>query len=158
MSQPTIYQLALEIAKSQGWRNVTRGPLYRLARERGLVGSTQLEATWCKNNLRGNNSMARIRAALSREPGLTGGEPSGSKSPAWKDLNRQTILDKAFELAQSQGLMVSRAVIAEAAGVSPGTVSGMWGGMAELRSAVIARAREKGVEKILHQAAALGLT
>lgn len=157
MSQPTIYDLALEIAKAQGWRNVTRGPLYRLARQRGLVGEEQNEKNWCKN-LRGNNSLSRIRARLSTEPDLPDGQMQGSTSPAWREFNRTNILDKAFELAQSKGLMVKRVDIAEAAGVSPCYVSLAWGGMEALRSAVIERAREKGDKRLLDQADALGIS
>lgn len=158
MTKPTIYGLALEIAEREGWRNVTRGPLFQLCKERGLVGSS-IEATWCKNSLRGPNSMTNIRRKLSAEPGITEGAPgSGGTSPAWKDANKQNVLDKAYALARTHGLMVSRAVIAEEAGVSAGTVSGIWGGMQNLRQAVIEKARMDGALGIVDQGRAMGLT
>lgn len=159
MAIPTIYNLALELARKDGWRNVTRGPLFKLCKERGLVDDKSLESTWCKNNLRGANSMACIRDRLRLEDGVPDGTPQGERSPAWKDVNQGLILDKAYELSVTRGrLMVSRADIAEAAGVSPATVSGMWEGMPALRQAVIRRARENGVQRLLDQADALGLT
>lgn len=159
MSLPTIYELALELARKDGWRNVTRTPLFRLAKERGLVSKGTTEPTWCKNYLRGSNSMSCLRARLRQEPGVPDGVPQGERSPAWKDVNRELILDKAFDLAVSRGrLIIPRADIAEAAGVSPATVSGMWGSMQKLRDAVIERAREKGAQRLVDQADALGLT
>ena len=158
MTKPTIYGLALELAKREGWRNVTRAPLFQLCKERGLVGPS-LEATWCKNNLRGANSMTNIRRMLSAEPGIVEGvSHGGGTSPAWKDANKQNVLESAFELAKRHGLMVSRARIAKEAGVSAGTVSGIWGGMQNLRNAVIERARLDGDQGIVDQGRAMGLT
>lgn len=158
MTKPTVYGLALEIARRDGWRNVTRAPLFQLCNERGLVGASS-EATWCKNNLRGDNSMTNIRRLLSAEPGITEGVPSGGgTSPAWKDVNKQTVLESAFELAKRHGLMVSRARIAAEAGVSAGTVSGIWGGMENLRHAIIEQARRDGDQTIVDQGRAMGLT
>lgn len=159
MTQPTIYELALELARTDGWRNVTRGPLFKLCKARGLVGDDCAEKYWCGNNFRGANSLSCIRTRLSAEPDLLQGVPRGEKSPAWKEVNQGLILDKAYDLVVAKRrLMISRAVIAEAAGVSPATVSGMWGGMDALRLAVVNRARAEGRKWVVDQADALGLT
>ena len=159
MQLPTIYELALELARKDGWRNVTRTPLFNLAKERGLVSPGTTEPNWCKNYLRGSNSMSCLRAVLRHAEGVQDGMPQGERSPAWKEVNRELILDKAYELANSRGrLMIPRADIAEASGVSPATVSGMWGDMQALRQAVIQRAETLGNKRLIDQAHALGLT
>lgn len=161
MTQPSIYDLALELARKDGWRNVTRGPLFELAKARGLVGEKTSEDNWCKNYLRGGNAMSSIRSRLRVEPGVPDGGETGrdANSPAWRDVNRAQILDSAYNLAVTQSrLMIPRADIAEAAGVSPASVSKIWGSMKALRLAVVDRARTEKVKRIVDQADALGLT
>lgn len=155
----TIYELALELARTHGWRNVTRTPLFALAKERGIVGEGTTEPNWCKNYLRGANSLSCIREKLRHGPDLPDGTPRGERSPAWRDVNKGLIFDKAYNLAVTQGrLMIPREQIASASGVSPATVTGLWGGMKTLRLAIVEKARAEGIERLVHQADAIGLT
>lgn len=160
MQQPSIYDLALELARKVGWRNVTRGPLFQLAKERGIVEPETDEKNWCKN-LRGANSMSCIRSRLRTEPDVPDGSENGrdANSPAWREVNRDQILQSAYDLAASRGrLLIPRADVAEAAGVSPASVSKIWGSMDTLRLAVVARAKLEGPKKLVDQADAVGLT
>lgn len=162
MQQKTIYDVALELAREVGWRNVTRGPLFAKCREAGLVLKDQTEKNWCSNNMRGGHGLSAIRSRLRNEPGITEGEnsdPKTSRSGSWTEINREVILDSAYALAVAENrLMIPRDRIAEAAGVSGATINNIWGGMPNLRMAVVAKARAEGQQRLVDQADAIGLT
>lgn len=154
-----VWNVALELAKRDGWRNVTRRPLIAALQQAGVIpgdrDQNQCE-NWCRNYLRGNNSLSRLRARLSKEPGIGEGKRRGERSPAWSDVNRDQVFEAAYKLVIDQGkLMVPRSEIAEAAGVSNGYVSILWDGMPNLRKAIVERARVEGHERIVLQAEAL---
>lgn len=154
----SIYDVALELAKANGWRNVTRKPLVALARKRGLIPEAMTDENWCKN-LRGTNSLSQLRSRLRLEPGLPDGTPQGEHTPAWKDANRQVILDTAYRLAvDSDQIVIPRKRVAEEAGVSVGLIYVHWGEMANLRTAVAEKAKSDGRQNLVLQAQAIGLT
>lgn len=153
--KPTINDVALGLAREIGWRNVTRSPLLAACVRDGLVDE-QHAAVWGTNNFRGDNALSKIRGRLSTA-GLPEGLPAGSTSSVWRERTRDLILDEAFRLStERQQLMIPRWEIAAAVGVSSGLVSLAWGGMDNLRRAVVARAGESSVLGL--QAAAIGLT
>jgi hypothetical protein len=161
MSETTVYDVALELARRDGWRNLTRSPLYALAKEKGIVPEGQSESNWCKN-LRGGHGLSSLRSRVRLVPGVEEGVLSSgqsSRSGSWKDVNKQIILDTAYALAEQENkLMIPRAQIAEMAGVSGTQVNLLWGTMGELRLAIVKRAREKGNRRLVDQADAIGLT
>lgn len=154
----SIYDVALELARANGWRNVTSKPLIKLARQRGLIPEGTADENWRKN-LRGSNSMSQLRSRLRLEPGIPDGTPQGEHTPAWKDANRQVILDTAYKLAvDSNQIVIPRKRVAEEAGVSVGLIYVHWGEMANLRTAVAEKAKSDGRQNLVLQAQAIGLT
>lgn len=154
----SIYDVALELARANGWRNVTSKPLIKLARQRGLIPEGTADENWRKN-LRGSNSVSQLRSRLRLEPGIPDGVPHGEHTPAWKDANKQVILDTAYRLAVERNrLMIPRSEVAEAAGVSVGLIYVHWGEMANLRVAVAEKAKSDGRQNLVLQAQAIGLT
>lgn len=67
------------------------------------------------------------------------------------------ILDAAVELARGLGYQwITRDQVAQAAGVSPGTVNNAFGTMVGLKRAVLAAAVERGIVEIVAQGLADG--
>ncbi|MNZ37831.1 hypothetical protein D3C78_552900 [compost metagenome] len=158
--KPTIYELALRLAREIGWRNVTRATLLGACVDAGLTAEPWAR-DWASNHFRGEDALSLIRLKLVAEDGMGEGSPSGSSSGVWRQRNREMILDEAYRLAtERRQLLIPRWEIAEAVGVSAGLVSIAWDGMDNLRRAVVRRAVEQdGPQSLLAlQAGAIGLT
>lgn len=149
-----IIPAAIAVARRVGYRNVSRRLVLEQLQADGHAPQGDEGEVWAKNYIRAN----RLREQLAAVPGLLPGEKTGATTPGWADQNKADILDAAYDLAEAHGFMVSKAKIAERAKVSTGTINLRWGNMGVLRAAVLDRARERGNERLVQQAEAVGFT
>lgn len=141
MTPEHIKETAIQMAKANGLENLSRNTLCAKA---GIPAGSF-------THIMGKPFKAFIRELASEGHGSTE-DVTVTKRRIDPTLRRAHIISAAVRLAeQSHYLRITRADVAEAAGVYPGTVSKYFSTMSQLRRAVMRAAKEQGNETVLAQ-------
>lgn len=140
MNQQQMKARAREVAAEKGLINLTRAGL---CADAGIPDGSFGAVMGC--------SFAELVAELMRE-GLAVGEPGVSLRRAQPEVRRESILNAAIVAAQAKGYAkVTRAEVAQLAGVSTSLVQRYFSTMDQLRRAIIRRAIKLECVEILAQ-------
>lgn len=147
MTKNEALQAGVKLAKNIGLINVSRS---ELCKELGINDSAWPSVIGCTFT----EFFRELKKSLGDSSKLTHPIVKKRVNP---ELRKDHILSVAIDLAAEKGFNnVTRSDVAEAAGVSTGTVSKHFGTMDQLRNDIVRRAIKSEVLKIIAQAIASG--